>query len=203
MKSRLSLLVSLLLLVMSALSSCRGYRSSETPIHPNPNMYFTARFNPQKLSRTPPADTVAWGSQTAFPEADALKEDSAVYSGKNEAGGFVTRIPVKVDLALVYRGKERYEIYCAVCHASDGSGKSKVAERGLPPVPKLFESRIRSYTDGEIYNIVMNGIRNMPAYKKQIETSDRWAIVAYVRALQRAQPAALSDLPASRQTDLP
>lgn len=151
----------------------------------------------------PPADTVAWGSQTIAPEADALKEDNAVYFGKTEGGGFISRIPLKVDSTFVYRGKERFDIYCAVCHGADGSGKSKVAERGLPPAPKLYDPRIRAYSDGELYNIVMNGIRNMPAYKKQIETSDRWAIVSYVRALQRAQPVGLSELPAAHQADLP
>jgi mono/diheme cytochrome c family protein len=123
------------------------------------------------------------------------------YSGGPASGGtqpvkFFDDFPqqVKVDDALLHRGQERFTIYCSACHGLDGYGRGPVRVRsdeiamGLP-VPSLHDEGIRNRPNGHIFNTITNGIRTMPAYSPQIAAEDRWAIVAYVRALQLSQNA--------------
>jgi mono/diheme cytochrome c family protein len=110
--------------------------------------------------------------------------------------------PLAVDLGVLQRGRERYDIYCAPCHGLAGYGDGSVAKRaealqeGTWTPPTSFHTElIRQRPDGHIFNTISNGIRNMPAYGPQIPVADRWAIVAYVRALQRSQNATVDDVP--------
>jgi len=114
--------------------------------------------------------------------------------------GFPT--DVAIDATLLKRGQERFGIYCAPCHGYDGAGHGTVNERafelrGQPWVQamSIHQDEVREREDGHIYNTIRNGIRTMPGYASQIDTHDRWAIVAYVRALQRSQNATLDDIP--------
>ncbi len=113
---------------------------------------------------------------------------------------------VRVDRALLERGRERYDIFCAVCHGTAGFGDGMVHRRAqelmetgaagtswVPPT-SLHDEEIREQPVGQIYNAIANGVRNMPAYNTMIPTDDRWAIVAYVRALQRSQHAQPGDV---------
>ena len=126
--------------------------------------------------------------------------------GRDAAGRFVERFPVPVDRALLERGRDRFDIYCAPCHGWDGSGRGMVALRAdrlqegtwVPP-SSLHDKTVRERPVGHIYNTIRHGIRNMPAYGPQIPVRDRWAIVAYVRALQRSQNARLEDVPESQR----
>ncbi|RMH62657.1 MAG: cytochrome c [Calditrichaeota bacterium] len=186
-----------------ALSCMRGKPSTQTPIHLNPNMDDQARYDAMEASpffadgremRVPPAGTVA---------RDEFHENDAFYYGKNEKGAFVDRIPMKVTEALMKRGQERYNIYCAPCHSRAGDGNGIVPKRGFLKPPSFHQDNIRSYPDGKIFDIISNGIRNMPAYRKQIwEEKDRWAIVAYVRALQRTHNATAADVPVDKLNQL-
>lgn len=112
---------------------------------------------------------------------------------------------VQVDRALLERGRERYDIFCAICHGTAGFGDGMVDRRAqelmetgalgtvwVPPT-NLHDEEIREQPVGQIYNAITNGVRNMPAYDSMIPTQDRWAIVAYVRALQRSQDARPED----------
>lgn len=192
------------------LAGCRGQLSESPPIHPNPNMDDQQRYDPQEASkfpgfadgramRTPPLGTVARG---------AMHSDTVFYQGRDAAGEFVVTGPLEVNMELLERGRERYDINCAVCHDKAGSGKGTVLSdryRGKFPIPpKLYDERILKLTDGEIYNVISNGVQRdpsvpytMPGYRIQIKPEDRWAIVAYVRALQRSQNAGEDDLPAA------
>ncbi len=129
--------------------------------------------------------------------------------------GYVKQIPIKLSregaMDLLRRGRERYTIYCAVCHGQGGYGDGPVALRAAEiqaangdaagwVTPKNYHTDdVRQEPVGKFYNTITNGIRTMPAYSKQISVLDRWAIVAYVMALQRSQDAKPEDIPASEQ----
>ena len=185
------------------LSGCRGDRSTKPPIHLNPNMDWQAKYKAQSLPLDLPEGVVAWGDRTSFSKPDSrdtyLKKDSAFYFGKLPSGQFVPRIPVKVTEAMLKRGQERYNIYCSVCHAQSGEGRGLVVQRGYPLPPNLSDERLLTVEDGHIFDVITNGIRNMPSYRKQLVESDRWAIVAYVRALQKMKTATVDDVPESQR----
>lgn len=92
-----------------------------------------------------------------------------------------------MSLALVEQGRERYQIYCTPCHAYDGSGAGEIVARGFPRPPDLGEKRLRAAPDGHIYDVIGNGYGVMYPFADRIVPQDRWAIVAYVRALQRTR----------------
>jgi mono/diheme cytochrome c family protein len=178
--------------------ACRGQPSELPPIHLVPDMRQQPKYRPEAASpffadgramRTPVEGTLARG---------ALRADEVFFTGKNEQG-FVTRAPIEVTDATLKHGQERFNIFCAACHDRSGAGHGMAVQRGFPPPVELSSDRVRSFADGEIFNVVTRGVRNMPSYAVQIEVPDRWAIVAWVRVLQRSQHAAPSDIPPDRQ----
>jgi cytochrome c5 len=126
-------------------------------------------------------------------------DDPHLCEGKVE-GEFADTLPMELSLALLERGKDRFEIFCTPCHDAGGTGNSKIKETGRwpsdwPPPPSFHDNRLRKMPVGQIYDIVRNGVRNMPAYGKQVPFNDRWAIAAYVRTLQNSYNADLSEVP--------
>ena len=181
-----------------ALSGCRGMVSDQPPIHPNLNMDFQEKFEPQEANpyfadgramRVPVAGTIARGF---------LRDDAALYQGQTASGGFLPDMPVPLTRELLLRGQQRYNIYCSVCHGKAGNGKGIIMTGGYgyTPAPSYHEDRLRNVEDGYIFNVITNGVRSMPGYAQQIPVADRWAIVSYIRALQRSQNAERGDLPA-------
>lgn len=178
------------------LSGCTRERTSEkTPIHLNPNMDNQEKYKAQAESRffadgatmrTPVEGTVARGE---------LRDDTKYFTGKDEKGNFIKKNPLAVTMEGLQRGQERFNIYCSPCHSKVGDGKGIMIEKGYVPPPSFHIDRIRDMTDGEIYDIISNGIRNMPSYRHQIHPDDRWLIILYLRALQRSQNAKLIDIP--------
>jgi mono/diheme cytochrome c family protein len=156
-------------------------------------------FADSRAMRPPVEGTVAVGE---------LAADAAVERGKvGEA--WVTTIPVPVDRALFERGRERYDIFCSPCHGLAGSGDGIVGKRadalqeGTWTPPSSFHTDlVRGREDGHLFNTITHGIRTMPSYGAQIPVRDRWAIVAYVRALERSQNATVEDVPADRRAAL-
>lgn len=189
----------LLVVAVFGLLGCQGARSPKTPFHLNPNMDWQAKYKAQTLSLVPPSGTVAWGDKRSIAEPQRrenfLQEDTMFYFGKDAKGQWVRRIPLPVTQEFVLHGQERFNIYCAACHDRAGTGKSQVVKRGFVVPPDLADPRLVALSDGEIFNIVSNGIRNMPSYAKQIPVKDRWAIVSYVRAIQMSRHAKLDQLP--------
>ncbi len=193
----------LLLTVSALLMSClRGKPSQTPPIHLNPNMDDQPRYDAQEASpffangremQQPVEGTVA---------LDELNEDDAFFRGKDANGKWVKRIPVKVDEKLMARGRERFNIFCSPCHSKAGDGKGIVVQRGFMPPPSFFQDNVLKFDDGYIYHVIKDGVRNMPDYKKQIPVHDRWAIVAYVRALQRTHTATENDVPENKLNEL-
>ncbi|MCZ2152665.1 MAG: cytochrome c [Bryobacterales bacterium] len=143
-------------------------------------------------SRPPVPGTVAVGM---------LKENAAFYTGQQD--GFYVNNPLAITPDLMARGEERYNIYCAPCHDRTGSGRGIVGIRAQGWVANsLIDSRISGYSDGELFYVISNGRRSMPGYRWQIPEKDRWAIVAYTRALQRAANGKITDVPAELRSEL-
>src|ERR1043165_8040710 len=124
-----------------------------------------------------------------------LNEDEAFYTGKIGTN-LVTTIPVLVTRELLERGRERYEIYCSVCHGRTGEGNGMIVQRGFTPPPSYHLDRLRTAPAGHFFQVMTNGFGAMFSYSERVVPEDRWRIVAYIRALQLSQnadPAALSD----------
>jgi cytochrome c5 len=182
-----------------ALSGCRGQASEDPPIVPIRNMYNQPRYDPQeesdfysdgRTSRPPVPGAVAREHEVSLEIEAGLREDGT---------GWVPEVPPAVTDRLggmarvLARGQERYGISCAPCHGLSGAGNGVVAERaqalgaGVLAPPTFHDERIRTMPDGQMFGIITHGIRNMPAYGHSVAVDDRWAIVAYVRALQVSQ----------------
>lgn len=108
----------------------------------------------------------------------------------------------ETTLALVRRGRERFDIHCAPCHGRDGYGEGMVIQRGFPAAASYHEPRLRNAPDRHVYNVITSGRNKMPAFGDTIAPRDRWAIVAYVRALQLSQHAAAAELPEGLREEL-
>jgi mono/diheme cytochrome c family protein len=113
-----------------------------------------------------------------------------------------TGIPLEVTPELMERGRQRFNITCAMCHGAAAMGNGIVKQHGLATVVSLQDERIRKMADGEIFNTVTNGKNTMMAYGPNIIVPDRWAIIAYLRALQRSQNAAIADVPDNQRAQL-
>jgi mono/diheme cytochrome c family protein len=139
-----------------------------------------------------------------------LEADDPFFRGRVEGDTlFVEAFPVEVTRDLMQRGRERFNIYCAPCHGLSGNGQglvhTKAEARGegtWTPPTDLGSQTVIDRPVGHIYNTIKNGIRNMPAYGPQIDPTDRWAIVAYVRALQLSRNATIEDVPAEDRAAL-
>ena len=111
--------------------------------------------------------------------------------------------PPPVTAALVQRGKERFEIHCAVCHGYAGDGDSVVASKmSLRAPPTLLDDKIRAYTVAQIFTVATEGYGYMPKYDAELSVQDRWAIANYIKALQMSQHASLDDVPADKRGEL-
>jgi mono/diheme cytochrome c family protein len=184
--------------------------STRTRIHVVPDMdwqqkYKTQRLNPffedRRAMRPQIEGTVAEGE---------LRADDHFYTGKVDdawAKTFPSEVPVSNE--TMARGEERFGIYCTPCHGVDGTGQGMVARRaaslreGTWVPPTDLHTEVLHYKPvGELFHTISNGVRNMPAYARQISTADRWAIVLYVRALQRSRDAKPEELPADLRAAL-
>jgi mono/diheme cytochrome c family protein len=123
-----------------------------------------------------------------------LEEDEAFFTGKIGTA-LVTELPFAIDEQVLDRGEERYNIYCTPCHDRTGSGNGMVVQRGYRPPASFHDDRLRTAPAGHFFDAMTNGFGAMPDYRAQISPRDRWAVVAYIRALQLSQRAAPSDVP--------
>jgi mono/diheme cytochrome c family protein len=128
-----------------------------------------------------------------------LQDDEAFFTGMVDKVT-VKELPFPVDEAVLNRGQERFNIYCSPCHDRTGSGNGLVVQRGYRQPPSYHIERLRQADVGHFFDVITNGFGVMPDYKAQIAPRDRWAIVAYIRALQLSQHAAASDVPGGDPT---
>jgi mono/diheme cytochrome c family protein len=155
-------------------------------------------FSDGRASRPPPEGTAPWGRAEIFdggvavaPRAKAA--DPQVFNTGKRGGVYAEEIPVPLSRELVLRGRDRFDIYCAVCHGLAGDGWSRIAERmSIRKPPSLVDGRVEAMPPGRLYDVIASGYGLMPAYSHELAVEDRWAVVAYVKALglSRGFPAA-------------
>jgi mono/diheme cytochrome c family protein len=145
----------------------------------------SALFPEQSSARQIPEGTVARGR---------LMEDRVLATGVEEGGEFAA-LPVPVTRELLARGRERYDVFCAPCHDRVGGGDGMIVRRGFVRPPSYHTARLRDAPDGYLFDVMSRGFGQMPSYASQVPPEDRWAIVAYIRALQLSQDAGLAELP--------
>ena len=130
-----------------------------------------------------------------------LREDLLFASGKSGAA-FADTFPVPLDEPLLRRGQQRYLIYCAPCHGALGRGDGMIVRRGYRQPSSFHVDRLRQQPAGYFFDVISHGFGAMPDYAAQIPLKDRWAVVAYVRALQLSQHATLADVPPEARAQL-
>ena len=194
------ILASAVALAALAGAGCRGQTSRETPIFGIRNMYDQPKYEVQEESAFFADHRTMRPLVEGVVKRDQEVEPEIAYGRLPDDTGYVLEIPKEVVArmggmeALATRGQARYSIYCAPCHDNTGSGNGLVKQRAVESgatafVPPTFhQDRLRHIPDGQLFATISNGKSNMPPYAMQIPVNDRWAIVAYVRVLQLAQP---------------
>jgi len=165
------------------------------------DMHDTPRYEPLEQSpffadgrsqRPPVPNTVARGQ---------LRDDEHLYTGKID-GQLAATFPMPVNAALLLRGQERFNVFCAPCHGRTGKGDGMVVRRGFRAAASFHDPRLRQAPPGYVFDVITNGFGAMPDYAAQIPVRDRWAIAAYLKALQLSQSASLDDVPPDRRPAL-
>jgi hypothetical protein len=131
-----------------------------------------------------------------------LRQDVAFYTGFDTNGQLLDKLPLLLTRQLLERGRERYNIYCSPCHSEIGNGEGMVARRGYLRPPSFHEDRLRKAPLGHFFEVITNGLGGMPDYAQQVAPADRWAIAAYIRALQLSQDATSADVPPDQRPNL-
>jgi mono/diheme cytochrome c family protein len=158
-------------------------------------------FADGRSDRVAPPHTVA----TSFgPAGQPLRDDNALYLGKAADGTFLKGFPkaLEVDMKLLARGRDRFTIYCQPCHGAVGDGNGITKKYGMAVTPSYHDDRLRKMAEGEIFNTITNGKGQMNPYADKLLPADRWAVIAYVRALQRAQTGTVADVPDDHKQEL-
>jgi mono/diheme cytochrome c family protein len=184
-----SLTVPILLFVASSIGGCRQQMADQPYARPlQPHNFFEDGM----ASRPLEPGTVA---------RDSMAADDVVSTGKVE-GKPADALPIPVTRGLLQRGQERYNIYCSPCHDRVGSGQGMIVQRGFRRAQSFHQQRLREAPPGYYFEVISRGFGPMPSYAAQIKPSDRWAIIAYIRALQLSRHASLAELPAADREKL-
>ena len=218
--------VLLAVIAVVALAGFRGDYTTRTPIQIFPDMKDQPRFDPQhenffygdtRSARALVPGTVPQGyaqpGRYAINGANNARNltgpsgfsNGLDYVNTGRVGEFWGNgVPRELGAtpALLERGRERFQIHCAPCHGQVGEGNGIVSQYGLNGVANLQQSRLRTMPDGQFFETITRGKGNMAPYGSNVTVEDRWAIISYVRALQRSQNAKLDDVPADHRTDL-
>ncbi len=170
-------------------AACRQDMSNQPKAKPYSGTEF---FNDGTSARPLPLHSVPHGEGRA---------DDAFYTGLTN-NTLVAQLPMQLTPELFSRGRERFDIHCAICHGLTGDGRGQVVERGFPAPPSLHLERLRNAPIGHFYDVISNGYGVMYPYASRVEPNDRWAIAAYIRALQLSQNAKVSGFPPNERQQL-
>jgi mono/diheme cytochrome c family protein len=216
----------LAILLVIVIAGPRGRHSPGRPVEIFPDMVRQSKLKPQSPNnffddrtngRLPVTGTVPMGYE--IPDAPAYKtiasgnarqtftgipapsfSNSPDYYDTGRMGdAWGTGLPVPVTPALLERGQLRFNINCAVCHGQTGSGNGVTSKYGLSNIANYHDAKYLAMADGEIFNTITNGHNTMMGYGANVDVYDRWAIIAYIRALQRSENVKLAELPAAEQ----
>jgi hypothetical protein len=168
-------------LILAAQCGCHGDMYDQPRNDPLEKSDF---FDDGRASRPIVAGAIARGE---------LREDQALYTGKRD-DKLVDEPPLKIDWALLARGRERFNIFCTPCHGRAGHGDGMIVRRGFRKPPTYHSDRLRGVPIGHFFDVITNGFATMPDYAQQIPVRDRWAIAVYLRALQLSQHAKFDEL---------
>jgi len=194
----------------------RGSTSTKPPLEVFPDMDRQARYKPQagnaffsdgRNDRPVPAGTVARGNYSQQVEVfsadfnDSALGDTVLNQGKDADGRFVQTLPLEVSHALMAEGQSKYTIFCAVCHGAAGDGNGVTKPYGVLAT-SYHDERLRNVEDGYLFDVITNGKGQMLPLNDRISPEERWAIVLYVRALQRSQNTDAQALSPAQRTEL-
>ncbi len=188
-RKRLAAWIGLLVCMLLA-AGCTSRALADQPKF-EPYEYSTL-FEDNTSARPLVAGTVARG---------LLRSDTHLYAGTVD-GAPATELPIPITAEVLARGQDRYNVFCAPCHGADGYGQGIIVQRGFTPPPSLHSERLRSLPPGYYFGVITNGIGAMYSYADRLQPQDRWAVVAYVQALQLSQSAAVDDLPPEVRSQL-
>jgi mono/diheme cytochrome c family protein len=149
-------------------------------------------FGDGHAARMPVANTVARGQ---------LREDEHLYTGK-VGGQLAMEFPMPVTAETMARGQERFNVFCSPCHSRTGDGTGMIVQRGFRQPPSYYEDRLVNAPVGYLFDVMTNGFGAMQDYSSQVPVADRWAIAAYIRALQLSRRGTMTDVPADRREEL-
>lgn len=200
-----------------ALLGFRGEKFSEPPIYVFPDMDVQARYMPQgkndffpdgRNDRPVPANTVqrgyGWDVKEVFDSSYSydVADNPRFHTAKEANGDWVTGFPLEVTHDLMRMGGEKYDIFCLVCHGKNGDGNGITKQYGMVATPSYHDDRLRSMPEGQLFDVIQNGKGLMGSYGAQLNAEERWAVIAYVRALQTANNASVEDVPANVRKEL-
>jgi len=200
--------------VVAGIAGRRGSFTRNTPIQMFPDMKKQLKLRPQTAngffanglsSQLPIAGTIAQEKPLAIGGKEIFPyEDAPVLTGRvTGTTNFIENNPVPVTARLLERGRQRFNIYCAPCHGGQGDGNGITKKLGvMMTVANLHDKRIVALPDGEIFNTITHGKNTMGAYGPTVPVEERWAIIAYLRALQLSRVATIDDVPAELRGDL-
>lgn len=180
-------------LILSAVAigllGCRQEMRDDSRLKPfQETPFFTDRSSSRPLAR----GVVSRGDARA---------DDFFFAGEINSR-LVRGFPQTVSMDQLRKGRERYNIYCSVCHGFTGTGDGMVVQRGFPKPPSLMDQRLRDAPEGHFFTVITNGYGAMYSYASRLEPSERWAVIAYIRALQLTRNATIEDVPSEERAQL-
>jgi len=190
-----------LAMLLALVSACRGQPSQKEPVHLVPDMDWQPKYQPEEASSLWKDGRAQRPLVEGVVAVGHLAEDESYATGK-VGDKYLARAPISVDERVIHRGQARFNIYCTPCHDRTGSGQGLAVKRGYPQPVSIFSDRVLGMPDGQVFETITHGVRNMPAYRKQIPVEDRWAIVTWVRVLGRAANAKLADVPSDARNKI-
>ncbi len=214
----------LAVIAIVSIAGFRGTHSPKPPIEIFVDMVRNPRYDPQhesdfysdtRAARRPVEGTVPLGytvpgaflstgaNNNKLDQQPGAFSDAPDYYNSGKMGAvYGDGIPLTVNIDLLKRGQERFNINCAVCHGPVGLGNGITSQYGLAGIANFHDARIRTMPDGEIFNTITYGNKTMGAYGSNVTVEDRWAIISYIRALERSDGASVNDVPADLRAQL-